>query len=551
MENEKKQKDKKDKLRFIDYLVIILCLLGAAYSVNLFRLSLFQTLGGQNKTFIGNVIVKKNTIQRRMSDRQLWDRVAKESPVYSGDIIRVADSSEADLHVGSNKLSLDENTLVRLHYDEDDGEYQINLNSGNIGLVTSADGGKVSLNIMGKKVEVQPGTSLNAAMGVNGMSLQVSEGAAVIDGLEQLSSGDMIAMDGEGAVSLEPMIMVTQPRPNAVYRKSASPLNVDFLWNKINIKDDEALRLEISEDKNFNRPIVLNGLNSSAQTALEAGTWNWRIKYGESALAFGSFVITEVFGMELLSPARNQQFYFESEPPKVHFQWSQAEDVLHYNFEVDVTPEFRNPIIKKQTEITSFTDSNLGEGVWYWRVTPVFSESGGSNAAAGSNSLAQTSIFRVVKDKEPPTPQFLTLEEPLAPEPAIAAITAPDPASNSRLPAPLNRQPANNYRVGIEEAKRGNVTFRWSAVPGANAYLFAIYQETGTARRQVTQVGPVNRTTMTMTIKTLGRGNFVWRVEAVRVGQDNIIEQRGIPGENRFVVDIPRAGQVQIPGVHQ
>ncbi len=60
------------------------------------------------------------------------------------------------------------------------------------------------------------------------------------------------------------------------------------------------------------------------------------------------------------------------------------------------------------------------------------------------------------------------------------------------------------------------------------------------------QMGPENRTSWSTNIKTLGRGNFIWRIEAVNVGRSNIIEQHGNPAESRFVVDIPRAGPVQI-----
>ncbi len=92
MESKKKSNG---KFRLIDFLVIILCLSGAVYSVNLFWADLFQTLNGQNKTPIGSVSIKRNIVQRRMSDRVIWDRLIKESPVYSNDMIRVGDNSEA------------------------------------------------------------------------------------------------------------------------------------------------------------------------------------------------------------------------------------------------------------------------------------------------------------------------------------------------------------------------------------------------------------------------------------------------------------------------
>jgi len=546
MANEQK---KQDKFRITDLLVILLCLTGAAYSVNLFRHSLFQTLNGQNKTSIGSVTVKRNTVQRRMSDRVLWDRLVRESPVYSGDIIRVADNSEADLHVGGNELTLNENTLVRLRYDEETGEFIIDLNSGNLGIVTAAEGGNVSLGVMGKKVSAKPGTALNAAAENNGVALQVSKGEASIEGgalTQEITAGSMIAMDSEGAIRTEPAVMVTQPQPNALYRKNEETFNVAFSWNSLNLQPDEPLRLEIAADQNFIRSLrALNGLNSSAQAALNTGVWYWRIIYNNSVLANGRFTIADISNLQLLSPARNQQFFYEAELPKLYFQWSGVQDVSSYLVEVDVTPEFRNPVIKKHTAVTSFANSSLNEGIWYWRVTPIFSDN--------TSVSPRVSAFRIVKDKEPQnTSVAAKTGEDIPPVPSLQTrtTTQPEPSSASRtlsrLPAPSNRQPTEGYRIGIEDVKKETITFKWSSVSGANSYLFTVYQNTGGTRRQVTQIGPENRTSYTMDIITLGRGNFIWRVEAVNVGKDNVIERHGDPGENRFIVDIPRAGQPEV-----
>ncbi|WP_461257688.1 FecR domain-containing protein [Treponema sp. R80B11-R83G3] len=579
------------KFRFIDFLVTLLCLSGAAYSVNLFWTDLFQTLNGKNKTPIGSVTIKRNTVQRRMSDMVIWDRLVKESPVYSNDVIRVGDNSEASLHVGGNDIALNENTLLRLRYDKETGQFQIELTSGSIGLVTAAEGGNVALNIMGKKVEAKPGTALNAAATDNGMALQVSEGQAVIAEDNQnggsvereIDAGAAIAMDSGGSLRSAPSVFVTQPKPNALYRKSVGgPINVAFSWNRINLQPDETLRLEIAEDQSFSRNVrALDGLNDSARAALNAGLWSWRLTFNGDVLDSGRFTIADAKGVELLSPARNRQFFYEAEPPKLYYQWSQADGVSHYVLEVDATPEFRNPIIKKQTAAVSFSDSSLGEGIWYWRVTPVFSQTGENSDGVAA---PRPSAFRIVKSGEPQTPQVLAQieEQPLAsalqfpsasqsvsasqpasvptpapeikivyvpapaPEPKIVYVPAPATEPVSRLPSPQDRQPADGYSVGIDEAKKGNINFRWSAVPGANAYLFTIYQETGTARLQVAQMGPENRTSWTTEIKTLGRGTFVWKVEAVNVGKDNVIERRGDPAESRFVVDIPAVGPVKI-----
>jgi hypothetical protein len=655
--NDEKKSD--GRFRLVDFLVILLCLSGAAYSINLFWADLFQTINGQNKTPVGTVSIKRNIVQRRMSDRVIWDRLIKESPVYSNDMIRVADNSEADLHVGGNNIVINENTLLRLRYNKETGEYQIVLTSGSIGLVTDSEGEAVALNIMGQQVKAKPGTALNASAGNNGIALQVSEGAAVIaeenqnrEFVRELAAGTAVSMDLSGSIRSAPAAFVIQPKPNALYRKSGERLNVDFLWNRINLQPDERLRLEIAEDPYFIGSIHdFNRLNDSARASLSAGLWNWRLTFNGAVLDSGRFTITDAPGVELLSPARNRQFYFENELPRLYFQWSQTDDVSYYIAEVDVTPEFRNPIIKRQTTAASFSDSSLGEGIWYWRVTPVFSQ---THANAYGVTNPSPSAFRIVKSNEP---QSLTFAEEPAPEPVPPPAPAPPPepvptpalarpsrprrvtlespsndttlpgltalrqqtvfrwrsdeaVARSRfvlshnpnplagkpeieildpnrtirvdrieegawywtveaqtpeginisaqtprrlrilpiplLPAPSDRRPAEGFSIGIEEVKKVNIEFKWTQVQGANAYIFTLYQEINGGRRQITQIGPENFTSWTTDVKTLGRGNFIWRIEAVNTGRDNEIEQSGSPAESRFTVDIPRAGPVKI-----
>jgi hypothetical protein len=47
-------------------------------------------------------------------------------------------------------------------------------------------------------------------------------------------------------------------------------------------------------------------------------------------------------------------------------------------------------------------------------------------------------------------------------------------------------------------------------------------------------------------LAVLGRGTFIWQVEAVNRNSAGTIEQRGRVGENSFIIDIPRPGRVQI-----
>jgi hypothetical protein len=85
-------------------------------------------------------------------------------------------------------------------------------------------------------------------------------------------------------------------------------------------------------------------------------------------------------------------------------------------------------------------------------------------------------------------------------------------------------------------------------VAGADAYIFGIYTGEG---RQVLETRLQAQSSYTLTdLRTLGRGNFVWRVEALRIGESGNAG-RGLASERRFTVDVPapavpRAGD---PGI--
>jgi hypothetical protein len=129
-------------------------------------------------------------------------------------------------------------------------------------------------------------------------------------------------------------------------------------------------------------------------------------------------------------------------------------------------------------------------------------------------------------------------------EPQVSGPQVPPPPPP--LAAPLNLQPPTGYRIGIAQLKESNsIVFTWSAVQGANAYIFTLYKVTESERRQIIRVPPGNRRNWTLeNIETLGEGTFIWQVEAVNVSSG--AERRGRIAENSFVIDVPRSGMVQI-----
>ena len=115
------------------------------------------------------------------------------------------------------------------------------------------------------------------------------------------------------------------------------------------------------------------------------------------------------------------------------------------------------------------------------------------------------------------------------------------------LPVPANRMPGTGHTITPAQIMASrSVAFSWNSVPGANAYMLTIFREDEGGRVQVIQTPVLRQTAYTVEdIRLLGRGNFLWQVEALYVDR-GFIEQRGYLQENALVVDIPLPQHIRI-----
>jgi hypothetical protein len=664
MSDKASKTPKNSRFRFIDFLIILICLSGALYFLYLFRLDMFQTINSRNEKPVGKITIKHNTVQRRFRDHLIWDRLRNESPVYLGDTIRVAQLSDAALNINDNFINLSENTLIRIQRARDGEEsFRIDLAAGNLSLVTGTGGGSIILNIMDRQVKAEPGTILNASAGDAGIMVQLSEGKALFIEDEQtreLNTAEMIALDTDGVEQIKPAVSIKYPLPDAYFLKNRpEPLNIGFAWNRYYLRPEQILRLEIAEDRSFNLIAqILENLDSTATAVLGAGQWHWRLSYEDTVLSMGRITVAEAAGPELFNPVMNQLFRYQSAPPSLRFQWSTVAEASSYILEICDTTDFNIPWVRRPTGVEFSIESDIEDGTWYWRVMPVFpavfegntvfssvsffrvergelseepappeSESvdNPEKIAAedtekttsepplpdipqpvpvnlrltapvrgaripGLTALRQQTVFRWESDQEVVKSRFIISRDsnPLLGRPAVeipnpgrtirldrlnegvwywtvevqsvnGLVSAAAPQFLTVLPSPLlsapgNRLPESRYRFDIEELKKSStIVFRWQAVPDANAYIFTLFHQTANGKRSIISSAPENRLSWTLDDFTLldGQGTFIWQVEAVNMGNDGRIEQRGRPGENLFIMDIPRAGPVNIkePGV--
>jgi len=416
---------RKTSIKALDIFVVLFCLSGAAASLYYFYLDIYATFRSLNVVPAGTVTVKYNTVQRRMADRAAYDRLYEQSPVYNGDLVRIERLSGATLNIDENSIELGENTLIRIQKDE--GPLQINLTRGNISVSSTRDAGAILLSIGDQVVHIQPGAEISALSGDNGLVLRVTEGAAQVirDGqVTEVPAGGIVVRDSAGNEMRQPMAAVIHPKPNGVLLKTeAGPLIVEFKWARMNLQPQDLLRLEIAEDKNFKKIIrTADNLDSSATVSLNTGLWHWRLLYENNTLASGRVSVIEAAAPTLLAPMAggSAQAPVRYAGQEVQFRWAEVPDASYYMLNVSKSPEFIAPEISLQVQTTSYINSDIEAGTWYWRVQPVFSSS-----YEGEAHFSQVSSFQV----QPAPAQVPALSEnnsigEIIQEQTAAAVTA-------------------------------------------------------------------------------------------------------------------------------
>jgi hypothetical protein len=252
----------------------------------------------------------------------------------------------------------------------------------------------------------------------------------------------------------------------------------------------------------------------------------------------------------MLSPGPEEAFISSGEILGVNFSWvpvnfSGAE---HTRLEIAGDRRFIRPLESLNTE-RSGASVELPPGTYWWRVYA--SSSGPEDSFPEKLTILPAVSSPVIPVIAAPAPAETPAEPAPVPPPETPVKERPPPERPkprvSRLPAVTERRPANNYRIGPDQIRRSrSLTFSWKEAPGANAYIFTLREGAG---GNILSSGPQTETSYTLDLRLIGRGDFIWQVEAVRQNS-GVIEQRGAVAESRFTVAIPLPGnpRLQDPG---
>jgi len=301
MDNKARYK-KRNGFRFLDLFIIVFFLSIAAVSLYLFRMDLLNTFRLQGVEPAGTVIIKKNTVQRRLDDRVIWDRLNRESPVYVGDLIRVAEISAATLNIKDNFIDLDENTLIRIELSPDGDGLQITMKSGTVTLFPEKGEEKVSIYLEAEKREIKPEqeTVLRVTVPENGE--QPTE--------KRYESVQKFIEEAPLRKAADPPRLLS-PAANSIFHYGEDLPSLNFQWT--NIDEASSYTLQVSSSPDFSNPRnIKTSATSVSVNSLEQGLWYWRVKLdlpppynANSVFSNVSFFRTEQRGTERAAPVQN------------------------------------------------------------------------------------------------------------------------------------------------------------------------------------------------------------------------------------------------------
>ena len=192
--------------KILSLIITFVCLIGIFSCLFLYWQDLNLSLSIDEKP-VAVIFFKYNTAQRRLLNRNLWDRLKQASPLYDGDRVRTASLSQAvAIFPDGNRIELDENTLIQVFYNEKKGA-QVDCASGALAVNSSLASAPITVLAGEKAITLSEATSL---------AVSVPSGSS--------SSATVAVLEGSAKVTKRP------PVEESASSNSVSSLN-DLLGN--------------------------------------------------------------------------------------------------------------------------------------------------------------------------------------------------------------------------------------------------------------------------------------------------------------------------------
>ncbi len=404
------QKKAYTQAQSIDIAAVLICFSAFLVCLFLFFRNINKELVKNTEDRIAVITFKYRSAQRKFSDGVIWDKLRNNSALYNGDTIRTASASEATVYFeNGSALDFHENTLAQIFTKRKEGYVSIQFTRGNLSISTGSDDERVVVESKLGTVSVESKSNLSISLKNSVQKIQVLEGNAEIKSNTStavLTSGDVIELSEDPLVLEQPSVIMVEPvQYYRVLNHSDSLTNIVFTWETKNRTDDVKILLNLYTDKrNTHEYSSYDVTNiSEKDIALPNGIFYWKlipIVNGSSAgtrYDSGQVLILDAPSPSVITP-KDGTFSFENETPQIRFSWKGNDWVSLYQVEVADNKDMVNPVVVKTSQSESCYVSTVPEGIWYWRVIPVYEIT--QTDAVYSSEVNSFTVEKIITNKE-------------------------------------------------------------------------------------------------------------------------------------------------------
>jgi hypothetical protein len=324
-------------------------------------------------------------------------------------------------------------------------------------------------------------------------------------------------------------VLISPPENQEIVYNSSSP-SVRFIWTTS--PEAASYNLEAADNPSMQNPVLNLSVNSAAagrqlsvlSSALKEGTWYWRVTPVYSRDFEGSSV-----------PSAVHSFIVKQESAPVVPAHEVESKTLQKEVALRISKRRETGNLRNEPDDTTTAEPPPLDT----DITPEI---------AATPAIRPPVITPEVTEPPVVIPEIVT--PPVTPPVVVQDTDTPEITElpdYTLLPVPQNIYPADLHTVTAEQIRASrDLSFSWNEVQGANGYVLTVSRKNGNELTTVMTTQVLSKASYTIEdIRLLGRGSFLWHVEAVNVMEDGSVEHHGQLVENRLIIDIPEPRQIR------
>jgi hypothetical protein len=354
-------------------IAVILCAAGVVCASSFGLYLDFSFAGKGTGEQIGTIVFKKKRAERKFNNSSEWEYVSQQNiPVFNNDSLRTSEGSAATVHLkDGSTVDLDENTLIMITLSG--GGTMLNFSGGTVNATKGSGSSGLKVNSGKTTVDVASGGMSVTGKDVKNISVNVSSGSANLSvggkSVEVKKDQAAVVSGGSADVKEQPFALIGPSHGQYFPSNGGKGVNVDFSWKS----KAQGATIQISADRSFKDTVVSKKANDAYKTTLADGDYYWRVVgAGDAESEVRRFSVQQDSPVVPLSPVNGEAISFIISRPPVHFRWSQSQFASSYDVEISVDPSFSKKNAELNSRLPSISVDTLDEGVYYWRVRPLY-----------------------------------------------------------------------------------------------------------------------------------------------------------------------------------